>query len=545
MLLNQIYYFFLILNNKAYESPIGFMMTKTWWRGCSLYEIYPRSFADSNGDGIGDLPGIKNRLPYIKRMGVDAIWLAPFFTSPMADFGYDVSDYCDVDKVFGTLQDFKDLLAEAHSLGLRVLIDLVLSHTSVEHGWFKASQENRTNDKSDWYIWADAGPDGGAPNNWLSVFGGAAWTWHEQRQQFYLHHFLKDQPQLNLYNENVRAALFNVARFWLDLGVDGFRLDAVDFYMHNKELTDNPPTTEIVPPKREFGKQSHIHDMLQKEPTLDFIRAFRNVLNEYSDDRIAVGEVSSQPRPFARIGLYTGPGLLHAAYTLKLAKENITPFKLIKAYEEMLLESPEGCICWSFSNHDASRTMSRHMTGTREHDLVQARMFAVMRQFLPGMDCLYQGEELGLTDAILAEGEKKDPFKEGGRDGSRTPMPWEKSQIHAGFTDASPWLPIPHEHFPLAVDAQEQMPDSLLIFYRQAFGLKHKHSALRDGISTFEQEGEGLTITRSNSDEEVAISLNFGGVPLSIKPGVDLPPFGFIMQHKIKPNFISCSAAAE
>ena len=266
---------------------------KNWWRGAVIYQIYPRSFQDSNGDGIGDLSGIVQRLPYVASLGVDAIWISPFFTSPMKDFGYDVSDYCDVDPMFGSLSDFDAVVDTAHRLGMRVMIDLVLSHTSDQHEWFKQSRSNRDNPRSDWYVWSDPKPDGTPPNNWLSIFGGSAWQWDSRREQYYLHNFLVEQPDLNFHNPDVQDALLDVARFWLNRGVDGFRLDTINFYVHDKELRDNPALTPeernatIAPSVNPYNHQNHLYDKNQPE-NLEFLRRLRAVMEPFG--AAAVGE---------------------------------------------------------------------------------------------------------------------------------------------------------------------------------------------------------------------------------------------------------------
>ena len=285
-----------------------------WWRGAVIYQIYPRSFLDSNGDGIGDLPGVTARLDHVARLGADAIWLCPFFVSPQRDFGYDVAGYVDIDPLFGTMADFDALLARAHALGLKVLIDQVWSHTSDRHPWFLDSRTGRTAAKADWYVWADPRPDGMPPNNWLSVFGGAAWTWEPRRRQYYLHHFLDHQPALNLHNAAVMDALLETGRFWLDRGVDGFRLDAIDFLLHDAALRSNPaaPAPEIVPAKL-FGMQLHIHDMLQPEAA-GLLARIRGLMDAYPGTAV-LGEISSQPNAFERVmGATGGTDGLHMAF---------------------------------------------------------------------------------------------------------------------------------------------------------------------------------------------------------------------------------------
>ena len=301
-----------------------------WWRGAVIYQVYPRSFQDTTGDGLGDLKGVTQRLPYIASLGVDAIWLSPFFTSPMADMGYDVSDYCDVDPMFGTLADFDAMLTTAHELGIKVIIDQVISHTSDQHPWFKESRSDRTNPKSDWYVWADPKPDGTAPNNWLSIFGGPAWEWDGVRKQYYMHNFLGSQPDLNFHNPDVQEALLETVRFWLKRGVDGFRLDTANFYFHDKELRDNPPLVYDedaigldAPDVNPYGMQNHLYDKTQPE-NIGFLQRFRALLDEFGG-RASVGEVGDGARSLKTVAAYTGGGdKLHMCYTFDLLGPDFT-----------------------------------------------------------------------------------------------------------------------------------------------------------------------------------------------------------------------------
>jgi len=309
------------MNAVLKASKVDNVANPDWWRGAVIYQIYPRSFQDSNNDGIGDLGGIVQRLPYIADLGVDAIWISPFFTSPMKDFGYDVSNYCDVDPMFGTLADFDAVIQTAHDLGVRVMIDLVLSHTSDQHPWFKESRVSQDNGKSDWYVWADPKPDGNPPNNWLSIFGGPAWHWEGQRQQYYLHNFLTSQPDLNFHNPDVQNALLDVARFWLDRGVDGFRLDTINFYVHDKQLRDNPPlpadqrNATIAPQVNPYNHQEHLYDKNQPE-NLAFLRKLRAVMTPYG--AAAVGEVGDAQRGLEIMGEYTaGDDLMQMCYAFE------------------------------------------------------------------------------------------------------------------------------------------------------------------------------------------------------------------------------------
>ena len=448
-----------------------------WWRGASIYQIYPRSYQDSNGDGIGDLKGIIERLPYVAELGVDAVWLSPFFTSPMKDFGYDVSDYCDVDPMFGTLDDFKQLVARAHELGLRVIIDQVLSHTSDQHAWFKESRQSRDNPKADWYVWADAKSDGSVPNNWLSIFIGSAWQWDSKREQYYFHNFLTSQPDLNLHHPQVRQALFDVARFWLDIGVDGFRLDTVNFYIHDAQLRDNPGrgrpicNDSGVVPNNPYSWQTHLYDKSQPE-NLQFLREFRAVLNEYPGIT-TIGEIGDE-HPLVLQAQYTGGGdKLHTAYSFSLLAEQNSADHFYRTFTEFEQAVSDGWACWSFANHDVKRVASRWSDDPRA-----LRLYASLLMTLRGSPCFYQGEELGLTEAKLTFEQLQDPYgismwpEEGGRDGCRTPMVWDARSPNAGFSQGKPWLPIAPEHMSRAVSEQDQDPNSLLNFYRRWFEIR-------------------------------------------------------------------------
>jgi alpha-glucosidase len=449
-------------------------MALDWWRGAVIYQIYPRSFFDSNGDGIGDLPGITARLEHVARLGADAIWLCPFFVSPQRDFGYDVADYGAIDPIFGTMADFDALLARAHGLGLRVLIDQVWSHTSDRHPWFLDSRASRTGGRADWYVWADPKADGTPPNNWLSVFGGAAWTWEPRRRQYYLHHFLGHQPALNLHNPAVMDALLETGRFWLDRGVDGFRLDAIDFLLHDRRLRPNPaaPAADVIPAKQ-FGMQTHMHDMMQPE-AMGLLARIRGLMECYPGT-VTLGEISSQPGALERVVAYTeGEDRLHMAYTLRPSRGGFDWATVSGLVRDAAFS--DGWLCWSFSNHDVERAISRWnpARGRGPADPAFARLLMALLLSLRGSVCLYQGEELGLTEAELAEGDLRDPFgiaywpEFRGRDGSRTPMPWTAGADQAGFTTAAAaWLPVAEAHRAMAVDAQAADGSSLLQAFRR------------------------------------------------------------------------------
>ncbi|MCE0504670.1 MULTISPECIES: alpha-amylase family glycosyl hydrolase [unclassified Roseivivax] len=491
-----------------------------WWRGAVIYQIYPRSFQDSNGDGIGDLLGIAQRMPHIASLGVDAVWISPFFTSPMKDFGYDVADYCDVDPMFGTLADFDVLIATAHRLGLKVLIDLVLSHTSEDHPWFKESRASKDNPRADWYVWADAKPDGTPPNNWLSIFGGSAWQWEPTRCQYYLHNFLQEQPDLNFHEPKVQEALLDVATFWLDRGVDGFRLDTINFYVHDKQLRDNPPLPEeernpiTAPAVNPYTWQNHLYDKTQPE-NLDFLRKLRSLMNKYN--AAAVGEVGDDQRGLEILGQYTGgDDLIHMSYAFELLSGHMPTAKYIDTvFEAVERVAANGWACWAFSNHDVPRHLSRWQLSE-----AGARCFATLMQCLRGSTCIYQGEELGLPEAEVAFEDLQDPygirfwpaFK--GRDGCRTPMVWEPSNQNGGFSAGNPWLPVSHDHLNRAVSTQEQDPAAILHHYRRAIAFRHAHQALMKGTQEeVSADGTVLRFIRKGEGEEIFCAFNLSHDP--------------------------------
>lgn len=495
---------------------------KDWWRGAVIYQIYPRSFQDSDGNGIGDLAGITSRLPYIAGLGVDAIWISPFFTSPMLDFGYDVSNYTDVDPTFGTIADFDALIAEAHRLGIRVMIDLVISHTSDQHPWFVESRKSRNNDKADWYVWSDPKPDGTPPNNWLSIFGGSGWEWDASRCQYYLHNFLVQQPDLNLHNPDVQEALLNVVRFWLDRGVDGFRLDTINFYFHDKQLRNNPPLPEerrnasIAPAVNPYNHQEHLYDKNQPE-NLAFLKRFRAVMDEYPAVA-AVGEVGDAQRGLEIAGEYTSGGdKVQMCYAFELLSgDPITPARVAEVQEAFAAAAPEGWACWAFSNHDVVRHISRWGDGVENTDAF-AKVLNAMLLSLRGSACIYEGEELGLPEAELQFEELQDPygikfwpdFK--GRDGCRTPMVWDATDT-GGFTNAKPWLPIPASHVIRAVSLQENDPNSVLSQYRRFLTFRRQHPAFAKGeIRFLEHRGNVLAFERTYGNETILCCLNLSG----------------------------------
>jgi alpha-glucosidase len=515
------------------------MSDPNWWQHAVIYQVYPRSYQDNGHDGLGDLGGVTRRLPHIAALGVDAIWISPFFRSPMADMGYDVSDYCDVDPMFGTLADFDALIAEAHRLGLKIIIDQVLSHCSDQHPWFRESRSSRSNAKADWYVWADPKPDGTAPNNWLSIFGGPAWEWDGVRMQYYMHSFLTSQPDLNLHHPEVQTALLDVIRFWLDRGVDGFRLDAVNHYFHDAQLRDNPsrPPSDAhdVPETNPYGFQEHLYDKTQPE-NLDFLARLRGVLDAYPG-RVALGEVGDGDRSPATVALYTaGDARLHCCYTFDLFGVRFDAGLIPEVFAQFGETAFAGKACWSFSNHDVVRHVSR-WAQPGDDPVALAKLAIHLLVALKGPVCLYQGEELGLPEADIAFEDLRDPygirfwpaFK--GRDGCRTPMIWEADAPYAGFSVAKPWLPVPAAHLPLAVDRQQDDPHSVLTAYRAAIALRRSHPALALGSITFlPQQGELLAFIRETAGERLLCLFNFGRKTATWEgeaARLTLPPFGF------------------
>ncbi len=488
---------------------------KPWWQGAVVYQIYPRSFLDTDGDGIGDLKGIERKLDYVASLGADAIWLSPIYPSPNRDFGYDVSDYCGIAPEMGTMADFDRLVKETHARGLKLILDQVLSHTSDQHVWFQESLLSRNNAKADWYVWAEAKEDGTPPNNWLAAFGGAAWSWHPLRQQYYFHKFLKSQPKLNFHNPDVVDACMNVLRFWLDRGVDGFRLDVANSYVHDEHLRDNPP---VPMAERTFANwahaprlQRHIYDANTPENEWAMKRV-RKVMDEY-DDRLAFGEFSEEPSMF---GIYAG-GMerLHTGYTFDFLEDWTFQPKVFRTYfDELLMPLDHLWPCVTFSNHDIVRPVTRWGGGQGDDQLAKLELALLMT--LKGTVLMYQGEELGLPEVDLERkwiqdpvGDLYFPFSKG-RDGCRTPMPWEEASHEAGFTNGSPWLPIPDYHRVRAADAQQKDDASVLAFARDLIATRKAHEALVDGdIRFLEAEGDAiLAFERVASGERLLCVFN-------------------------------------
>ena len=461
-----------------------------WWRGSVTYQIYPRSFQDTNGDGIGDLRGITERLPYVADLGVDAVWLSPIFTSPMADMGYDVADYTDIDPIFGTLADFDAMLARAHDLGLKVIIDQVLSHSSNRHPFFDQSRRSRDNPRADWYVWADPKHDGSPPNNWQACFGGSAWTWEARRHQYYLHNFLAEQPDFNFHNCGVQDWLLSAMRFWLDRGVDGFRLDTANFYFHDKLLRDDPADyrRKDKPEWNPYNMQYHLFSKNQPE-NLAFLARMRDLLDEY-EDRTMVGEIGETHHAIEIMGRYTSPGRLHMAYSFEMLKDTFTAGHFRAQVENFFAGASEGWPTWAFSNHDVERHTSRWARHGIDTDAL-AKQSAALLLTLEGSVCIYQGEELGQTETDLEYHELTDPQginfwpENKGRDGARTPMVWDNGNANSGFSTGRPWLPVKPPQAARHVEGQKGKPDSVLETYRRLLALRRETACLRMSRARF------------------------------------------------------------
>ncbi|MDB6453986.1 alpha-glucosidase [Falsirhodobacter sp. 20TX0035] len=492
---------------------------RDWWRGSVTYQIYPRSFQDSNGDGIGDLPGITRRLPHVASLGVDAIWLSPFFPSPMLDMGYDVSDYSDVDPQFGTLAELDTLLRTAHDLGLKVIIDQVISHCASTHPLFIESRRDRTNSKADWFIWADPKPDGGPPNNWLAIFGGPAWTWDAGRRQYYMHNFLAEQPTFNFHNPAVQDYFLDVLRFWLDRGVDGFRLDTVNYYFHDPKLRSNPALPFDRPPINPYDMQDQIYTKSRPE-NIAWLERMRALTDQYPD-RMMIGEVGDALRGIPLMGQYTkGEKRLHMAYSFEMLDDRFSAHFFRSTVERFFEGAPDGWPCWAFSNHDVPRHAGRWSDHGRPADV--ARLSAAILASLEGSVCLYQGEELGQTDTELEYRELTDPKglrfwpDEKGRDGCRTPMVWDGT-AQGGFSTGTPWLPVKPPQAARNAAGQEGQADSVLSAYRDIFAFRKGHKLLRRGRTRFFDLPEPiLAFTRWLGGDHLLCVFNLGPAPVAL-----------------------------
>jgi len=479
-----------------------------WWQTGILYQLYPRSFQDSDGDGIGDLKGIIERLPYLAELGVDAVWLSPIFVSPMADFGYDIADYCTVDPLFGTVRDFDALLAAAHARGIKVLLDLVPNHTSERHPWFVESRSSRDHPKRDWYIWRDAAPGGGAPNNWLSEFGGSVWAFDEATGQYYYHAFLREQPDLNWRNPQVRAAIHDVMRFWLKRGVDGFRVDAIWHLIKDEAFRDNPRNRDFRAGDPDYKRLSPLHSTDRPE-VHDAIRGLRAVIDEFPD-RLLISEAYV---PVEKLAAYYGPDLAgaHLPFNFALIETPFAPraiAALIERYERALPQG--GWPNWVMGNHDRPRLASRI-------GAANARLAAMLLLTLRGTPTLYYGDEIGIRQVDIPPDRVRDPAAAHvpGRDGARTPMQWDASRF-AGFSTQEPWLPL-GDVAAINVARERDDPGSLLNLYRQLIALRRTSAALNRGsYLTLAVSDETFAYLRQADGEDIVVALNFSDATASV-----------------------------
>jgi alpha-glucosidase len=495
------------------------MSEHLWWQRGTVYQIYPRSFMDSNGDGVGDLPGIISRLDYVRSLGVDAIWISPIYPSPMKDFGYDVSDYTAIHPLFGTLEDFDELLEAAHSRQMKVILDFVPNHTSDQHAWFLESASSRTNAKRDWYVWRDPARGGGPPNNWLSCFGGSAWQLDEASGQYYYHAFLKEQPDLNWRNPEVVDAMLGVLRFWLERGVDGFRIDVLWHLVKDEHFRDNPPNEGWTEGMNPFDALVPEHTTDRPE-VHDIINRMRRLFDEY-EARVMIGEIYL---PLDRLMRYYGPELdgAHLPFNFQLVHARWDAPHLAKLIDEYESALPEGgWPNWVLGNHDQHRIATRI-------GAAQARVAAMLLLTLRGTPTLYYGDEIGMQDVPIAPERVQDPFEKNvpgkglGRDPERTPMQWSAGPV-AGFSTAAPWLPIGGDYERVNVEAQRDDPESMLMLYTRLIGLRRGEPALEVGrFEAVKAEGDVLAYIRRGRAGESGflIALNLGSTAHVLR----LPP---------------------
>ena len=490
-----------------------------WWRGACLYEVYVRSFMDDNGDGEGDLAGLMSRLDYLSDLGVEALWLTPVFPSPMFDSGYDVADYRAIDPRFGSLSDFRALVEAAHARGLRIVLDQVYSHSSHQHPWFVESASSRDNAKADWYVWADAKADGGPPNNWLGRFGGFAWEWSPVRRQYYLHNFLIEQPDLNLHNPEVQDEVLDIMRFWFDLGVDGLRLDVANFFMHDKDLRDNPPAGLNEVPANPYYAQVHIHDRSRPE-NLPFLERMRAVADA-AGNRMLLAEIACD-RQVERMAEYSAPGRLHTAYSFELLGPGPDGTRIADAV--ITAGAGDSWPTWALSNHDVARVVTRWGADGNPRRI---RLFQALLMCLRGTVILYQGEELGLSHSVIPRERLQDPEairfwpNHRGRDGARTPMPWDDRGPALGFSGRDGWLPAEPSHADLSVARQAADPASNLAHCRHLLALRRTSAALRVGsFDMVSASRDHLVFHRvhhgTGGTERVLCAFNFGDTALPL-----------------------------
>ena len=542
---------------KLKSSPLS----ENWWESAVFYQIYPRSFKDSNNDGIGDLAGVIEKLDHLNDgkgggLGIDAIWFSPFFPSPQADFGYDVSDYCNIDSDYGTLEDFDQLVEESHRRGIKIVLDLVLNHSSDQHKWFQESRKNSTNSKVDWYVWADPKPDGSPPNNWLAVFGGAAWTFEPQRGQYYLHNFLPEQPDLNWYNPKVREALADVVRFWMKRGADGFRLDTANYYAYDRQLRDNPKrpdNSELMEDGQEANPLSQYITKYSKDrpENLEFIHYLRKIFDE--SGAVSIGEIGSAEGLESTLKLGTdyvkkGKGL-HLAYTFSMLNKNMSAEYLehvLRVTEESI---EDGWPCWSLSNHDCMRMISR-FDCFGERDGFQQMMLLLLLS-LRGTPIIYYGEEVDMQEYEITKDELRDPqgirfwpdIK--GRDGCRLPFPWDSKLTNQGFNSGTkPWLPAVNK---LSLDQAKADSGSTFHVLQEMLQIRKKFPALQNGsYRKILLDGDCFVFERKTEDETMLIAANFSteeqSINLPYKVTKDLTPKAYKRFCTIKNELLTLPA---
>ena len=507
------------------------LLSENWWESAVFYQIYPRSFKDSNNDGIGDLAGVIEKLDHLNDgkgggLGIDAIWFSPFFPSPQADFGYDVSDYCNIDSDYGTLEDFDQLVEESHRRGIKIVLDLVLNHSSDQHKWFQESRKNSTNSKVDWYVWADPKPDGSPPNNWLAVFGGAAWTFEPQRGQYYFHNFLPGQPDLNWYNPEVREALADVVRFWMKRGADGFRLDTANYYAYDRKLRDNPKrpeNSELIEDGQEANPLSQYITKYSKDrpENLEFIHFLRKIFDE--NGVVSIGEIGSAEGLESTLKLGTdyvknGKGL-HLTYTFSMLNKNMNAEYLehvLRVTEESI---EDGWPCWSLSNHDCMRMISRFDCFGKRDGFQQMMLLLLLS--LRGTPIIYYGEEVDMQEYEITKDELRDPqgirfwpdIK--GRDGCRLPFPWDSKLTNQGFNSGTkPWLPAVNK---LSLDQAKADSGSTFHVLQEMLQIRKKFPALQNGsYRKILLDGDCFVFERKTEDETMLIAANFSTEEQSI-----------------------------
>ncbi|CAN5719456.1 alpha-amylase family glycosyl hydrolase [soil metagenome] len=489
-------------------------MTQSWWQSGTIYQIYPRSFKDSNDDGVGDLKGIEQRLDYLSELGFDAIWISPFYKSPMKDFGYDVADFCSVDPIFGSLADFDALVEAAHRLKIRVIVDMVPNHTSSEHEWFIESRSSKNSSKRDWYVWRDAASDGSAPNNWGSFFGGPAWTRDEKTDQYYLHHFLAEQPDLNYRNQEVVESILSAMRFWLDRGVDGFRMDVLWMLVEHHEFLDEPINPDWLPHLPDNERTVPIYRESQPE-TFEVVAKMRHVLDSYSTEeteRIMIGEIYLSNSKLMKYYGTTDKPLCHLPFNFSLLVDGLTDWRapqIAKLIDEYYAHLPShGWPNWVLGNHDRSRIST--LIGAQ-----QARVATMLLFTLRGTPTWYYGDELGIADVSIPIHKQKDPaglrqphVLGAGRDRVRTPMQWD-STAYSGFSNVEPWLPQSPDAAYINVESQLREASSLLSVVKTLLAVRKSNKALSEG--TLEQlscTNETLQFERRWQNEVLHIELN-------------------------------------